>query len=200
MLLPAVETSTLLSLAHLSASATDEARVVAGILGVLLLLWGPKSKRLVAAAPGILLGALLAASLLSDQSPSTQAIGAAGAGLAGGLVALILQATALRLAGALIGAVSAAAAYPLVGSESLLPWWVPLAGGLAGLLLIPMLFRSTLKLLSPVFGAICLCFAIGLESDQQLFGLIGFSLLGYILQAGLSRRGTRVDTRESNET
>lgn len=194
MLVPAVETSTLLSLAHLSASATDEARVVAAVLGVLLLLWGPKSKRLVAAAPGILLGALLAASLLSDQSPSTQAVGAAAAGLAGGFVALILQATTLRLAGALIGAVASAAAYPLFEPSTLPPWWIPLAGALAGLLLIPRLFRSTLKLLSPVFGAICLCFAVGLDADQQLFGLIGFSLAGYAVQAGLSRRGSRAES------
>ena len=195
MLIPAIETSTLLSLGHLSSAASDEARGVSAVLGVLLLLWGPRSKRLVAAAPGILLGALLAASLLSDQSPSTQAGGAAIAGLAGGIVALLIQATALRLAGALIGAVTAAAFYPLLGSQALLPWWIPLAGALVGLFLIPRLFRTTLKLLSPVFGAICLCYAAGLDADQQLYGLIGFSLLGYGLQAGLSRRGAKLDTQ-----
>jgi hypothetical protein len=193
MLLPALETDTLLSVAHLSASATDEARVVAAVLGVLLLLWGPRSKRLVSAAPGILLGALLAASFLADQNPSTQAMGAGAAGLVGGFLALMLQATALRLAGALVGAVAAASAYPLIDTAPL-PWWVPISGAVVGLLVVPRMFRSTLKLLSPVFGAICLCFAANLEADQQLYALIGFSLLGYAVQAGLARRGTRVDS------
>ena len=190
MFLPAIETSAFLSLGQISATASQEARVAVGILGVLLLLWGPKSRKFVAAAPGMLLGALVAASLLADQSTQTQAIGTAAAGLAGGVIALIVQATALRFAGALIGAVTVASAYPLFNSTSAAPWWLPLGGAVLGMLIIPRLFSSTLKLLSPVFGAICLNYAAGLATEHQLYGLIGFSLAGFGLQAALGKRST----------
>ena len=197
MFLPAIELPTVLSMAQLSEAASQEARYVGGALGVLLLFWGPRSKRLVAATPGILLGSLLAASLLADQSPSTQAIGTGAAGLVGGLVSLVLQAMALRLAGALIGAVTAASIYPMTSSDPVMPWWVPIAGAIVGLFLLPKLFRSTIKLLSPVFAAICLNYALGLDADQQLMGLIGFSVAGYAIQAGVSRKFSRTDSNEA---
>ena len=197
MLLPAIELPTLLSMADLSSAATQEARYVAGGLGVLLLFWGPRSKRLAAATPGILLGSLLAASFLTDKSTSTQAIGTASAGVIGGIASLVLQAMALRLAGVLIGAVTAASIYPMASSDPIMPWWIPIAGAILGLFILPKLFRSTLKLLSPVFAAICLSYALGLDADQQLFGLIGFSVVGYAIQAGLGRKASRTDSNEA---
>jgi hypothetical protein len=127
------------------------------------------------------LGVTLASLVLSDESLGLQIGGALGAGVAGGVVAMLVQSIALRSAGALIGGIGATVVFPLLSSQALPPWWLPLAGAVIGSLLLPRLFNAALSILSPILGAMCLSFALGLEQSHQLYGIVAFSLLGFAM-------------------
>jgi len=181
-MLPAFQISTsLLSWDALASAAPLETRSILGLMGILLLVFGSRSTRLVSAAPGALLGITLASLVLSDQSLGVQIGGALAAGVAGGVVAMLVQSIALRCAGALIGGIGATVVFPMLSSQALPPWWLPLAGAIIGGLLLPRLFNAALSILSPVLGAMCLTFALGLEQSHQLYGIVGFSILGFAM-------------------
>jgi hypothetical protein len=181
-MLPAFQISTsLLSWDALANAAPLETRSILGLMGILLLVFGSRSTRLVSAAPGALLGITLASLVLSDQSLGVQIGGALAAGVAGGVVAMLVQSIALRCAGALIGGIGATVVFPMLSSQALPPWWLPLAGAIIGGLLLPRLFNAALSILSPVLGAMCLTFALGLEQNHQLYGIVGFSILGFAM-------------------
>ncbi len=181
-MLPALQFNTsLLSWDTLSGAAPLETRAIFGLLGILLLVFGSRSKRLVSAAPGALLGITLASLVLTDESLGLQIGGAMAAGVAGGVAAMLVQSIALRTAGALVGGIGATVLFPLLSSQSLPPWWLPLAGAIIGSLLLPRLFNAALSVLSPILGAMCLSFALGLEQNHQIYGIVGFSLLGYAM-------------------
>jgi hypothetical protein len=181
-MLPAFQISTsLLSWDALANAAPLETRSILGLMGILLLVFGSRSTRLVSAAPGALLGITLASLVLSDQSLGVQIGGALAAGVAGGVVAMLVQSIALRCAGALIGGIGATVVFPMLSSQALPPWWLPLAGAIIGGLLLPRLFNAALSILSPVLGAMCLTFALGLEQSHQLYGIVGFSILGFAM-------------------
>lgn len=193
-MLPAIQNiSSLLSWDALASHAPVETRIGMGLIGVLLLVWGSRSKRLVSAAPGALLGITAASLVLSDQSAVTQWIGALAAAVAGGVVAMLVQAIALRTAGALIGGIGATAIFPLVSSPGLPPWWLPLVGALVGVFLLPRLFNATMKIMSPILGAMCLTFALEIGQDHQIYGILGFSLLGLALPFLLAKKPVEED-------
>lgn len=194
-MLPAIpEITSLLSWEALSNAAPIETRTAMGIMGALLLVWGSRSKRLVAAAPGALLGITVASMFLGDQSLLIQLGGALGAGLAGAVAALLVQSIALRTIGALIGGIGATVIFPLISDQALPPWWLPLAGALLGSILLPRLFNAALSTLSPILGAMCLSFSLGLEESQQLYGIIGFSLLGFAMPFLLKKKASTEET------
>lgn len=193
-MLPAIQDiSSLLSWDALANHAPTETRIAMGLMGVLLLIWGSRSKRLVSAAPGVLLGITAASLVLSDQSQTTQWVGSLGAGLAGGVAAMLVQSIALRTAGALVGGIGVTVLYPVVSDPGLPPWWLPLAGALVGAILLPRLFNAAMKIMSPILGAMCLTFALQLAQNHQIYGIIGFSVLGLALPFLLSKRAVKED-------
>jgi len=174
-----------LSWSEISTSAPTGSRIFLGILGGVLLLFGSRSRALVNAAPGVLLGSILASVVLQTQSTQTQMYGAIGAGVIGGLIALAMQAVALRVAGALIGAISSVLIYEMIASSTIPPWWLPLGGAVVGALILPRVFNSAMGLMSPLIGAFCLSFACALNSEHQLYGVVGFTIAGYLIRSKL---------------
>jgi hypothetical protein len=184
----------LLSWGALAEAAPAETRVVMGAIGVLLILWGTRSKRLVAAAPGALVGLTAVALLLDAEPVKTQLLAGLVAAVAGAILGLMVQAIALRTAGALIGAIAVTAVFPLVSSQSVPPWWLPLAGALAGALVLPRLFSAAMRIMSPILGAMCLSFALGLKDEHQLYGILGFTIAGFALQMVLGKKAEEPDS------
>jgi len=187
MLIASLDLSSLPSWGSLSQGAPNETRAIVGAIGLLLLLFGARSKRLVSAAPGALLGLTAVAILMDDEPVKTQIIAGLAAAAAGGVLALFVQAVALRIAGALVGAITATVVFPLVSSAAL-PWWLPLAGALVGAILLPRLFSAAMKILSPILGAMCLTFALGLKDEHQLYGILGITIGAFALQMVLGKK------------
>ena len=188
MSIAALNAESAFSWADLAARSPDESRLAVGAIGLGLLIFGGRSKRLVTAAPGLVLGLIVALVLTQESSARTQTIAALAGGLLGALTASFLQKLALRLAGVVIGAVLAGALAPLFTETSTTPIWVLVAGGVGGALLLPMLVTKTLRILSPLFAAICFSYALGLDADKQLYAIAGFSIAGVFIQRLLEKK------------
>ncbi len=160
-------------------------RAVLALGGLLLLLWGPRLYRLALAVPGMLLGALVAPMLVDGQQDPVLLAGVTLVlALAGALAVGLLEALALRVAGALLGGGLTAMAAPLALPASHWDPWLPLAGALVGMLLLPPLFRVALRVALPGLGAIAIAQALGRPTDALL--VVGLWGVGVLWQ--LSRR------------
>lgn len=170
------------SITAISQSTPMEGRVLFGILGFMLLLFGGKHPKLVVAAPGAVVGACCGL-VLFDGSGDGVMIGAAlGFGLVGGLLTALLRSIALRVAGAFLGALLGIMVYPYIGDLEPQPIWAPIAGGLIGLVTLPTLFDFAIRLMSPVLGAIALIIAFEVTQDRQLQTLLVLASVGAVLQ------------------
>ena len=176
------------SWAELAARSPEESRLAVGAIGLGLLLFGGRSKRLVSAAPGLILGLIVALIVTQEASPSTQTIAALIGGLVGALMASFLQKLALRIAGVVFGVVLAGAIVPLLPESFTSSIWILVGGGILGALLLPMVVAKTLRFLSPFFAAICFAYALGLEADKQLYAIVGFAIAGFFIQRILEKK------------
>lgn len=147
-------------------------RVAAGALSVALLLRGASLYRLAVVAPGVLAGLLAGVTLAQEfgLSPNATLAFAAGGGMAGALLAWLVERVAVMTAGVLVGLAATTLILPLVVAHP--PWWVVPAGGMLGALVGPMLYRAALPVVTSVVGAFGLAWAAGWASTPVVIGAL----------------------------
>lgn len=178
-----------ISLHDLPSTVLDP-RIGVGALGVLLLLFGARYYRLVLVAPGFALGVLGGLLLTQSTTTNQQVLAALCLGLIGATALYFLERLAVSVVGAVLTAGFVRAGLPALLGEAL-PWYVPVAAGLLGLLLFPRLLRGLLKVLSPMLGALAVAFALGRSGDLWL--ILGLSAFGSVFQLAM---GTREESAE----
>lgn len=167
--------------------------IVSALIGAIVLLFGRKLFWLCVAAVGFAAGMEFAPHLIQEPTPLLQLTIALVLGFVGALLALLLQKLAIGLAGFLIGArlaVGLAASF-IVAAESYY-WLTFVIGGVIGAILLVALFDWALILLSSITGAYLIVNAIVLPATGATIALLGLTILGIVVQAGLQRRQRRV--------
>ncbi len=155
-------------------------RGFAAVGGALLIVAGARFYRAAVAAPGAILGLLLTTHFLRGLTDDTTlSIAAIGGAVIGAMITGFIEKLAIRLAGALVGAVAADIGWSLLQSAEL-PLWAPAAGALVGLLIFPSVWRLALKLITPFLGALCVAYAAGSPNHPLLIG--GLTLAGALIQ------------------
>ncbi len=178
-----------------SLQGLEPLRIAAGALSVGLLLRGASIYRLAVVAPGILAGLLAGLTLAREfgLAPSTTLAFAACGGVAGALLAWLVERVAVMTAGVLVGLAVATMLVPLVVAHP--PWWVVPAGGMAGALVGPMLYRAALPLVTSLVGAFGLAWAAGWAPTPVVIG--GLFAAGVVIQfaTGGERKGDAAESR-----
>ncbi len=162
------------------------------LLGIGMLLFGRRLFWLFVGAAGFIFGMHIAA-LLPRGRPEWITIAiATGAGLLGALFAVFLQRLAIAVAGFVLGGYVFPVILGELGWRSATPHWILfLAGGVAGLILVSVLFDWALIILSSVSGAIMILGPLhaGVHAKRLLIVLL--IAVGVAVQSGLMRRGGR---------
>ena len=171
-------------------------RIAAGALSVGLLLRGASIYRLAVVAPGVLAGILGGLTLAREFGLASDAtLGfAVGGGVAGALLAWLVERVAVMTAGVLVGVAVANLLVPLVVAHP--PWWTVPAGGAAGALLGPTLYRAALPLVTSLVGAFGLVWAAGWAPTPVVLG--GLFAAGVVVQfatGGTKRSEATADER-----
>lgn len=185
--------SALPPLVDLAAGSPVLVRVLVGMAGVVLLLWGARIYKpavwLVSFSAGALGAVVLLGAGAEDlpvlADPVVVVVGAllTGAVVAG--VAALVHKLGLIAMGGLGGVILAQTATQLVLAEAG-PWWIGLIGGLLGALAMPLLFKRLLVLLTAAAGALCLAWSVGQPTHALL--LAGLWVVGVLWQARHRRR------------
>ena len=177
--LPALDFSSIM------ADPSALARLVVGLLGVLLLVAGARLYRLAIVAPGFAAGVLAGLELMASTDPTTRLVSALALGIIGAVLLHMVERLAVAAAGALLLAGLAHALSPLVlaGPE---PWYVPVAAALVGLLLFPRLYKAMLPAITAVLGSLAVAWAVERPEDLVLIGVL--SVIGFALQRFFRRQ------------
>jgi hypothetical protein len=163
------------------------------LLGALLLILGRKLFWVFVGAIGFLVGFSLASRYLAGQPDWVILLVALFAGFLGAGLAVVLQRVAVVVAGFFAGGYLALNLIALLGLGSGEFSWVPyIFGGIAGALLLSVLFDWALILLSSLAGATLVAQSLPqlLAVDQNAVTLIFVVLLilGFLIQAGIMRQ------------
>lgn len=164
-------------------------RILVGALGLTLLVLGSRVYRIAVVTPGVLAGLWVAGQVTTGASSTVQYAAMIGLGLAGGILAFLLERFAVAVAGALIGGGLGDALGPLLLGDQM-HWSVPAVAAIVGFLAVPYLYERLLPLLTAVLGALALAWAAGREQDLIFIALVAAA--GLVLQL-LLRRGERKD-------
>ena len=151
-------------------------------LGVILVLFGSRTYKLFLMSPGAVGGVLLALKYSPTGDELTKAGIAVGAGIVGALLMILVEQLALSaVGGALVGGLTLAIGPQFV---SVVPWYAPTIGGLIGAMLFPTIYRRSLRIVTPIVGALAVGLALDRPEDLWLLG--GLSLVGIVLQHTLT--------------
>lgn len=175
------------------------AGVLGLVAGALLLIAGRRLFWLFVGLVGFFAGLRFAPAFLAGQPDWMQWLVAVLFGLLGMFLAVVLQRFAVALAGFLVGGFFAAELFGLdFARPELMPVLVFVVGGILAAALALWLFEGGLILLSSLAGAGLIVDALALDSGTRSLALIGLTVLGIAVQAGITaRRGRRIRTRES---
>ncbi len=168
-------------------------RWITGLVGGLLLLAGGRMYKLAVLTPGILAGVTLAMLLPPTLGPLVIAGAALLLALVGALLCHLLERLAVHAIGAIALAGLCQVGWPLVAAEPA-PWWGVLLAAALGLLLFPRIFKSLIRWVTALVGALVLAWTIGRPDDPFVIG--GLFLGGCAVQA-LS--GGRRETRKNDD-
>ena len=161
---------------------TVDARWVVLVLGLILVVFGSRTYRLLLVAPGLVAGVLLAIEYSPVGDEMTRAGIALGAGLAGAVLMLLVEKIALSSVGAaVLGGLTMAIAPQFLRE---VPWYAPAIAGLVGAMLFPAIYRRSLRIVTPVLGALVVGFALQRPDDLILLGTLAG--VGIILQYTLT--------------
>ena len=155
-------------------------------LGLLLLVFGRKVFWLCVAVLGFFFGMTWAEALLSDQPTWVMFLSALGAGLLGGLLAMLAQRVAFAAAGFYAGAYLALGAAAALGFGGHRILWV-VAGGVIGAVLATRILDWALIALTSLVGASAIVTAGGMGPTTTALSFLGLTVIGMVVQARLMR-------------
>ena len=161
---------------------TIDARWLVLVIGIILVLFGSRTYKLFLMSPGAVVGVLLALEYSPSGDEVTKAGIAVGAGVVGALLVLMVEKVALSAAGAALLAGLSIAIGPQFVSD--VPWYIPTIAGLVGAMFFPIIYRRSLRIVTPVMGALAVVLALGRPEDLWLLG--GLTLVGIVLQHTLT--------------
>jgi len=166
--------------------------VISVIVGAAILFFGRKLFWLFVAALGFAVGLEIAAYFMKEPPAWLTLVVALGCGLAGALVAMLLQKIAVALAGFIAGgriAWALAAAFFVEHAQYRGITFV--VGGIVGALLLLALFDWVLILLSSVEGAHLIGNGIALPEKGALVLFIALAIIGVVVQGSMLRRSRK---------
>jgi len=168
------------------------AGILSLVAGAILLIAGRRLFWLFVGLVGFFAGLRFAPVFLSGQPEWIQWLVAALFGLAGMFLAVVLQRFAVMLAGFLVGGFFAA---DLLGVDLSQPGLadvlVFVVGGIVVGALSLWLFEGALIFLSSLVGAGLIVDALGVSPGNSNLVLIGLTVLGIAIQAGITARRSR---------
>ncbi len=166
--------------------------VVGALIGIALLFLGRELYWLFVGGIGFALGTSLVAAVFGDQPSWLLVLVGLSAGLGGALMALTLQKLAVGIAGfAAGGYVLASLASALAGEPEWVAWLSFLVGGIAGAILVKVLFEWALIVLSSLSGAILVVRLLPLRPVLAPLLFVVLAGLGIVFQMRRRRRKRR---------
>jgi len=166
--------------------------IISALLGLALLFFGRRLFWLFVAALGFAIGLQLAPHLSQNPPLWLSLLLSLGLGLAGVLLALLLQKLAIAIAGFLAGgsiAVALAAAFLTDSAHYSAITFV--IGGIIGALLLVALFDWALIIFSAIEGARLITGSVHLPSTGTTILLIALAVVGIMVQASMFQRSRR---------
>ena len=166
--------------------------IISALLGLALLFFGRRLFWLFVAALGFAIGLQLAPHLSHNPPLWLSLLLSVGLGLAGVLLALLLQKLAIAIAGFLAGgsiAVALAAAFLADSAHYSAITFV--IGGIIGALLLVALFDWALIIFSAIEGARLITGSVHLPSTGTTILLIVLAVVGIMVQASMFQRSRR---------
>jgi hypothetical protein len=163
--------------------------IISVVIGVAILLLGRKLFWLFVAAMGFALGIQIAPHLVHEPSPALALTFALVLGVAGALIALLLQKLAIGVVGFLAGArlaVALTSAFFVNHAHYDIVTFV--IGGILGAILLLSLFDWALILFSSIEGAQLIQSAIPLPPTGTTILLVALVVVGIVVQASMMRR------------
>lgn len=163
--------------------------ILSVLIGVTLLLFGRRLFWLLVAAVGFAAGVQLAPSLVHEPSQLLVITAALVLGFIGALLALFLQKFAIAIVGFVTGgrlAVAIMTAFFVQQETTFALTFI--IGGIVGGLLFLLLFDWALIFLSSIVGAYMILTAVTLPRTGEAIALVVITVVGVVVQAGLSRR------------
>jgi hypothetical protein len=163
-------------------------RILGILIGTSMIFFGRRLFWLFVGAAGFIFGIHVARLLLHGQPEWAVVALALSAGLLGAFLAIFLQRSAIAAAGFVLGAYVLSWFVGRQGWETEHLYWIMvLVGGIAGLLLVSVLFDWALIILSSVSGAILIVEPLDLHGGMPVRLLLGSLLIaaGIGIQAGL---------------
>jgi hypothetical protein len=167
--------------------------LISVLLGAALLFAGRRLFWLFVGALGFIVGMQVAA-LIPQLSEATVLLVGLVVGVIFALLAIFLQRLAMGLAGFVAGGFILTTLFARLGVESLSNWVVYILGGLAGIVLVMLLFDWALIIFSSMAGAALLLQSFSTQTPAGVLIFFLLALTGIIIQGGLllrERRGKR---------
>lgn len=167
-------------------------RVIAGLAGALLLLFGRRLYRIAIVLSGLLfgLGAGIVMGGLLSLAPMVVAGLAVAGGLVGGLVAWHAERLAVAITGVLAALWAVQVGWPIVSTAlsavGAPPWWAWPAASVVGGLAFPFVWRAALVPLTAWIGAVVLIDVAGVSVDPLVVG--GLTMIGVVVQVTTGRQ------------
>jgi len=163
-----------------------DARWVVLIVGLILVFFGSRTYKLFLISPGLVVGVLLAIEYSPTGDAAAKAGIAVGAGLVGSLLMLMVEKIALSSAGAALFSGLTLAIGPQFVRH--VPWYAPTIAGLVGAMLFPLVYRRSLRIVTPVMGALAIVLALDRPEDLWLLGSL--TVIGIVLQYTLTGKAS----------
>lgn len=162
------------------------------LVGILLLIFGRSLFWLFVAAIGFLAGASFVAQALPGQPEWIILVVALAVGIGGALLALVVPAAIGVVTGFVAGGYLALTLLELFGASLGELTWLPfLVGGLAGAVIVLLLFDWAVIGLSSLAGAVTIVNVLGLQGLSAIVVATVLFLIGIALQTGLWRNRPR---------
>ena len=159
------------------------------VFGGILLAFGRRLYWLFVAGFGFLIGMRLASSLFQNAAEWIILLIALVTGVAGALLAVTLQRFGIGLAGFLAGAYIAFSLSQSLNLEAGgWAWVIYLVGGVAGAILLTVIFEWSLILLSTIGGSLITLQALDLNPPWTFILFLGLFLAGLLIQGALLRQ------------
>lgn len=164
------------------------------VLGAALLFFGRKLFWLFLGAVGFVAGLSLAAWLFPDQSPVVSMVTAVVLGLVGALLAVFVQKAAVVVGGFLAGGYCTLMLMEHFGTQVNVEWLPFLIGGIAGAVLLSIVFGWALILLSSLVGALLVVDVLQTGDDVSLLAVGVLCIVGVLAQTKLMGRSRKEST------